>query len=73
LSGTETVIVVAIYVALSASTVLVPIIVTLAAPDRMQPRLIWARDWLTRNGGYITAVALGLVGIILVVAGILRL
>ena len=73
LSGTERVIVVAVYVALSASTVLVPIIVTLAAPDRMQPRLVRARDWLTKNGGYITVVALGIIGILLIGAGLLRL
>jgi hypothetical protein len=73
LRGTDAVVVVLIYLALSCSTVMVPIILTLVAPARMQPRLVLARDWLEHNGGHITVVVLLMVGFVILGAGLSQL
>ena len=73
LKVTETVIVLAIYVGLSSSTVIVPIVATLVAPARMQPRLVAARDWLSHNSAHITVVVLLMVGFVILGAGLSRL
>jgi hypothetical protein len=72
LTDTDTVIVVVIYLALACSTVVVPIILTLVAPTQMQPRLVSSRDWLERNGSYITAVVLLIVGLVILGSGLSR-
>jgi hypothetical protein len=73
LKTTEAVIVLAIYVGLSSSTVIVPIVATLVAPARTQPRLVLARDWLSHNSAYITVVVLLMVGFVILGAGISQL
>ena len=67
------VIVLAIYVGLSSSTVIVPIVATLVAPARAQPRLVLARDWLSHNSAHITVVVLVMVGFVILGAGISQL
>ena len=73
LNDSEAVIVVAIYVGLASSTVIVPIVVTLVAPARMQPRLVLVRDWLSHNSTHITVVVLVMVGFVILGAGLSRL
>ena len=73
LKVTDAVIVLAIYVGLSSSTVIVPIVSTLVAPARMQPRLVLARDWLSNNSAHITVVVLLMVGFVILGAGLSRL
>jgi hypothetical protein len=73
LRGSDAFLVAAIYLALASCTVTVPILVTLASPARMQPRLLRAQDWLTRNGGHITVVVLLMVGFVILGAGLSRL
>ena len=73
LRGTDTAIVVAIYVGLASCTVTVPIVVTLVAPTRMQPRLVLAREWLSQNSAHITVVVLVIVGFVILGAGLSRL
>ena len=73
LKTTEAVIVLAIYVGLSSSTVIVPIVATLVAPAWTQPRLVLARDWLSHNSAYITVVVLLMVGFVILGAGISQL
>ena len=73
LRATDAAIVVAIYVGLASSTVIVPIVVTLVAPARMQPRLVLARDWLSHNSAHITVVVLVMVGFVILGAGLSRL
>jgi hypothetical protein len=70
LNGTDTTTVVAIYVGLASSTVTVPIVVTLVAPARMEPRLVVTRDWLSRNSAHITVVVLVIVGFVILGAGL---
>ena len=73
LNDSEAAIVVAIYVGLASSTVIVPIVLTLVAPARMQPRLVLARDWLSHNSTHITVVVLVMVGFVILGAGLSRL
>ena len=69
----QSVIAIAIYTIVGASTVAVPIIATLAAPKRMEPRLVRTRDWLARNSGAVTAVILLIIGVVIIATGIGRL
>jgi hypothetical protein len=73
LKGTDTAVVVAVYLGLASSTVIVPIVVTLVAPARMQPRLVLTRDWLSHNSAHITVVVLVMVGFVILGAGLSRL
>lgn len=59
-----------IYVAISASTVAVPIVSTLVAPDAMEPRLQRSHDWLNRNGLVVTAWVIMLIGLALLGIGL---
>ena len=45
-SSTEALVAIGIYTIIGSSTVVAPIIATLAAPDRMEPRLTSMRTWL---------------------------
>lgn len=66
-------IVLAIYVAISGSTVAVPIIASLIAPARMAPTLIAIRSWLTRNSTTVTNVIVLVLGVFIAGNGISRL
>lgn len=72
-STVEAVIALAVYTAVGASTVAVPIIATVAAPARMEPRIVATRDWLTRNGEVLTSAIVILIGVLVVVVGVGRL
>jgi hypothetical protein len=61
---------VAFYVVISASTVAVPIISTIAMPELMQPRLVSAQQWLEQHGRLVTALLMGLIGVVILGAGI---
>jgi hypothetical protein len=51
----------------------VPIIVTLAAPERMEPDLVSAKEWITRNNGAITGIILVMIGVVIIGTGLGRL
>jgi hypothetical protein len=70
LSLGESAIAIAIYTLVGCSTVAVPIIVTLAAPERMEPRLISAKEWVSRNSGVITAIILMMIGVVIIGIGL---
>ena len=72
-STAEAVIWLIIYTLIGASTVAVPIIATVMAPSRTEPRLVAAREWLTRNGEVLTGIILLLIGVIVIVIGVSRL
>lgn len=73
LSLGESAIAVGIYTIVAASTVAVPIIATLAAPARAEPRLGDAQDWLMRNGPVVTSVILIVIAAAIIGTGIGRL
>lgn len=70
MSVSDAVIVIAFYVIISASTVAVPIIATIAMPELMQPRLVRAQQWLELHGRLVTALLMGLIGVVILGAGI---
>ncbi len=63
----------AVFIAVATSTVVGPIVLTLASPDRMGPRLARARSWLAEYGPAVTAVAVILVGALVLGAGFTHL
>jgi hypothetical protein len=69
----DTAIAIAIYTVIAASTVAAPIIVTLAAPVRMQPRLVTARDWITRNNRLVSALIMMMIAVVIIGDGLTRL
>ena len=69
----ESAIVILIYTIIGASTVAVPVILALADPKGMQPRLIAMKDWITRNQGTVTALILLLVGVVIIGMGLAAL
>ncbi|MDN5771832.1 MAG: GAP family protein, partial [Microlunatus sp.] len=50
------VVAIACYVALAASTVVVPVVLTLVSPTKMQPRLTATRAWLDHHSRTVTLV-----------------
>ncbi len=70
MSASDAVTAVAFYVVISASTVAVPIISTIAMPELMQPRLVSAQQWLEQHGRLVTALLMGLIGVVILGAGI---
>lgn len=62
-----------LYTAIGASTVVVPIVATLMAPRRWEPRLVIARDWLSHNGWVVASLILFMVGIWVVAHGLTRI
>lgn len=67
-----TAIAVGVYTVIGASTVAVPIIVTLAAPERMEPRLVVWQDWLVRNSAVVTSLIVMLIGVVVLGSGLSR-
>lgn len=61
-----------IYTAIAASTVVVPIIATLASPARMEPRLHSTQEWLIANGGAVTSLILLVVAFAVIGSGLAR-
>lgn len=66
LVGSAVVIEILIFVAIGSSTVIVPIIVSLARPNAMRRPLQSARRWITTNSGTVTLVAALLTGVVIV-------
>lgn len=67
------VVAVAVYTVIGASTVAVPIILTLAAPARAEPRLVSANGWMLRNGPLVTNLVMIVIGLVVVGLGVARL
>ncbi|HET7195923.1 MAG TPA: GAP family protein [Nocardioides sp.] len=68
--GKDTLILIVVYTAIATSTVVVPILGTLFFPDRMEPRLVAARDSVSVHGPVVTAVVVIVVGVVVLAAGI---
>ncbi|UFS60434.1 GAP family protein [Subtercola endophyticus] len=66
----EAAVAIAIYTVIGASTVAAPIIVTLAAPQKMQPRLLSARSWITRNSRIVTVLIMLMIGVVILGSGL---
>jgi hypothetical protein len=73
LTPAESILPIVVYTLVGASTVAIPIILTLAQPEKMAPRLVRMQDWVSHNMKSVTAVILLLIGIAIVWTGIARL
>jgi hypothetical protein len=72
-STTEALVAILVYTLIGSSTVVVPIIATLVAPRKMEPRLTSARSWIARNGEVLTGIIVIMIGVVIVGMGIGRL
>ncbi|MGH3306197.1 MAG: GAP family protein [Nocardioides sp.] len=61
-----------VYTAIATSTVVVPTLATVFFPERMEPRLVAARDWVSAHGTAVTGAVMILVGVVVLAAGIGR-
>jgi hypothetical protein len=73
LKADDAVLLIIIYTAIASSTVVVPIIASLIAPQRMEPKLISARDWLIVNGRIVTSVMMFMIGVVILGYGLTQL
>jgi hypothetical protein len=62
-----------IYTVIATSTVIVPITASFVARQRMEPKLIAARDWLTDNGRILTSLMMSMIGVVIFGAGLIQL
>jgi hypothetical protein len=66
-------VVIGIYTIVSSITVSVPVILTLASPKRMEPRLVAIRSWLERNNRTVSIVIMLVIGVVIFSNGLTRL
>ena len=69
----EAVLLIMIYTVIATSTVVVPIVASFVAPQRMEPKLISARDWLSANGRILTSTMMFMIGFVIVGVGLTNL
>jgi hypothetical protein len=73
LKADDAILLIIIYTAIATSTVVVPIIASLIAPQRMEPKLISARDWLIVNGRIVTSIMMFMIGVVILGYGLTQL
>jgi hypothetical protein len=66
----EAVLLIIIYTAIATSTVVIPIVGSFAAPQKMEPRLVSARDWLAGNGRVLTSLMMFMIGVVILGSGL---
>jgi hypothetical protein len=66
----EAVLLIIIYTAIATSTVVIPIVGSFVAPQKMEPRLVSARDWLAGNGRILTSLMMFMIGVVILGSGI---
>ncbi|WP_104109649.1 MULTISPECIES: GAP family protein [unclassified Arthrobacter] len=69
----ETAVVIAIYTALSATTVAIPVVGTLMSPEKTEAWLVSTRGWIARNNRTVTILILLMIGVVTVGNGLTRL
>jgi Sap, sulfolipid-1-addressing protein len=69
----QAVVLIAIYTVIASSTVVVPILGSLLAPQRMEPKLVAVRDWMAHNGRLLTSAMMFMIGVVILGAGITHL
>ncbi|MDR6906137.1 threonine/homoserine/homoserine lactone efflux protein [Agromyces sp. 3263] len=73
LSVGQAAIVIGIYTVIGASTVAVPVILSLADRKGMEPRLLAMKDWISRNSTTVTALIVILIGVFIIGTGLTEL
>ena len=69
----EALVLIVIYTVIGTSTVVAPIVASLVAPRRMEPKLIAARDWMTHNGRLLTSLMMFMIGVVILGYGLTQL
>jgi hypothetical protein len=69
----EALVLIIIYTVIATSTVAVPIIASLIAPRRVEPKLLAARDWMTHNGRLLTTLMMFMIGVVILGYGLTQL
>jgi hypothetical protein len=66
----EALLLIIIYTAIGTSTVVIPIVGSFVAPQKMEPRLVSARDWLAGNGRILTSLMMFMIGVVILGSGL---
>jgi len=72
LRADDVVILIAVYTAIATSTVATPTLLTVVRPTRMEPRLLFARDWISAHGAAVTGTVMILIGVVVIGLGVGR-
>ena len=70
LSLEENLVLIVIYTAIATCTVVVPIVVTILSPQRMEPRLLAAKEWIAAHSTGVSATLMILIGGFVIYVGI---
>jgi hypothetical protein len=66
----ENLVLVVLYTAIATCTVVVPIVVTILFPRRMEPRLLSAKGWIAAHSTAVGATMMILIGLFVIGVGI---
>ena len=69
----ELIVLIIIYTVIASSTVVIPIVASFLAPSRVEPKLIAARGWMTRNGRLLTSLMMFIIGVVIFGYGLTQL
>ena len=69
----EALVLIAIYTLIATSTVVVPIVASLVAPRRVEPKLLAARNWMNHNGRLLTSLIMFMIGVVILGYGLTQL
>jgi Sap, sulfolipid-1-addressing protein len=69
----EALVLIVIYTVIATSTVVVPIVASLVAPRRVEPKLIATRNWMSHNGRLLTSLIMFMIGIVILGYGLTQL
>ncbi len=69
----DAVVAIVVYTGVAASTIAVPIVMTLMAPQRMEGRLIVVRDWMQSHHSAVSSTILVMIGALAIGNGLARM
>ena len=69
----EALVLIVIYTLIATSTVVVPIVASLVAPRRVEPKLLAARNWMNHNGRLLTSLIMFMIGVVILGYGLTQL
>jgi len=71
--SSDSLVALAVYTAVGASSVLAPVIFTYASPDRAERMLLRTRSWLAANSAVVTVIVVAMTGVVVFGNGLSRL
>lgn len=73
LAVTDVAIVIGVYVVISCTTVVIPIVATLISPAKMESWLVSTRSWIAKNNRIVTNLIMLFIGVVIAGDGLTRL